>query len=135
MMRLQLSLLLMAASVISGCVTPEQQLAQDRGQCASFGFSFGTPDFANCMMNLHDQRRMEDLEQERENRWKAEMASIPSPPPSSDNGGSGPMSADRIKELAILRSGDTRFPVCTATSDASSLDISVGWIGKNCRVR
>jgi hypothetical protein len=50
--------------LLSGCTTPTQiaqpppqEAAQYRawlaGQCSGFGFAQGTPDFAQCMMQLH----------------------------------------------------------------------------------
>jgi hypothetical protein len=67
---------LMAAAVsmivlaIGGCVSPEEQSAQDRAQCAGFGFVEGTDAFANCMMKaarVRDDRQREDTA-----RWRAE---------------------------------------------------------------
>ena len=58
--------LLLAALVLAGCETPEQQAAReaaqraaDQNRCAGFGFVMGTDQFAHCMMGLSTQRDAE----------------------------------------------------------------------------
>ncbi len=58
--------LLLAALVLAGCETPEQQAARDAAQraadqnrCAGFGFVMGTDQFAHCMMGTASQRDAE----------------------------------------------------------------------------
>lgn len=47
------------AVLLAGCATPEQRAAAQqqyverlKGACSNYGFQFGTPEFANCMMTL-----------------------------------------------------------------------------------
>lgn len=58
--------LLIAALVLAGCETPEQQAAReaaqraaDQNRCAGFGFVMGSDQFAHCMMGLSTQRDAE----------------------------------------------------------------------------
>jgi len=46
-----------AALLLAGCVSPEEQRAQDNATCASFGFVAGTPDFATCLQRESLARR------------------------------------------------------------------------------
>lgn len=49
---------------LAGCMTAQEraqrQAAADESQCANFGFQFGTPEFAQCRMNLATQREAND---------------------------------------------------------------------------
>ncbi|WP_420961892.1 hypothetical protein [Brucella sp. IR073] len=135
----QVPIFLVVLSVVSGCVSPEEramrreqrrleQLQQDRMQCASYGFRTNTPDFANCMMNMGNQREMRKLERQRQREFNEAIEGLV--------GMQGQSDTDRIKELAILRSGDERFPICNATSENAGLDVQAhGWYGKNCRMK
>ena len=40
----------------------------DQSRCASFGISFGSPDFGRCMMDLSLQRDQQDAEERRARR-------------------------------------------------------------------
>jgi len=43
-------------TLLVGCVSPEEQRAADQRQCAGYGFTPGNDAFANCMMNINQQR-------------------------------------------------------------------------------
>lgn len=43
---------------LAACVTPQERHAMDNGQCYQFGFEPGTDAFAQCMMDLHQQRAL-----------------------------------------------------------------------------
>lgn len=45
-----------ALSLLSGCVTAEQRIAQDDMQCLSYGVPKGSPAYVECRMRL-DQNR------------------------------------------------------------------------------
>jgi hypothetical protein len=45
-----------ALSLLVGCVSPEEQRAADQRQCTGYGFAPGNDAFANCMMNINQQR-------------------------------------------------------------------------------
>lgn len=38
---------------LAGCVTAEEQRAQDTGACSGYGFAPGSEGFANCMMQTN----------------------------------------------------------------------------------
>ena len=42
--------------LIAGCAA-EQQMARDQVNCESYGFRPGTPEYANCKMQLEQSRR------------------------------------------------------------------------------
>jgi hypothetical protein len=50
------SVLATAITLLAGCVSPEEQRAMDQRQCSGYGFTPGTDAFANCMMNVTQQR-------------------------------------------------------------------------------
>lgn len=60
------------ALLAAGCVSPEEQRAMDQQQCAGFGFPPGTYGFANCMMNLSQQRAAEQAASQR--AWMEQQA-------------------------------------------------------------
>mgnify|MGYP000956818632 CR=1 FL=1 len=58
------------AATLAGCVSPEEQAAQDRARCSGYGFVEGTNAFARCMMDtsmVREERQRQDME-----RWRAE---------------------------------------------------------------
>ena len=55
---------------LAGCVSSEEQAAQDRARCAGYGFAEGTNAFARCMMDREMVR--EDRQREDTARWRAE---------------------------------------------------------------
>lgn len=94
----------------SSCVSTEDQQAADQNKCSGFGFQQGTDAFANCMMNLS---------QEREERAADDQ-----------------YQRDRNKSLSIQRRGDDRYPVCSAADSDADLDITTGnWFGPNCQMK
>ena len=50
---------------LSACVSPEEertaQLNQDRQTCTAYGLTLGTPQFAECMMRLGEQRAVTEM--------------------------------------------------------------------------
>ena len=93
---------------LSGCVSPEEQRAQDQSRCMGYGFQPGTDSFAHCMMQT-DIRRENKAEAEKDRRLSDET-------------------------LSRSRNGNTNYEVCGATSTDSHLDIETGkWAGSNCR--
>lgn len=49
------------ASGLTACqtLTPEQRRAADEAQCRGYGFRAGTDAFANCLMRIDLERRLE----------------------------------------------------------------------------
>jgi hypothetical protein len=143
--------------VLSACVgigqpplSPEELRAIDRDKCSSFGFKPRSKDFADCMMKLSLEREANEAadrrarqianahraaadQAERHARAIAEAHQADARAIAEAHREAGRLSD---KELSFLRSGDTRFPVCTATSEDSHLNVSSGtWYGKACRAR
>lgn len=50
------------ALALAGCVTPEQQLAEDAAMCSGYGFQTGTTAYASCMMQIDQIRRVQRAE-------------------------------------------------------------------------
>ncbi|MDI7861395.1 hypothetical protein MRS76_05460 [Rhizobiaceae bacterium n13] len=52
---------LLLATALSACqtITPEQRRAADEAQCRSYGFKPRTEAFANCLMRIDLERRLE----------------------------------------------------------------------------
>ncbi|GGA84384.1 hypothetical protein GCM10011491_09850 [Brucella endophytica] len=124
MARESIFMLLAVSFMLSGCMTVEEEraerLARDRDRCAEYGYAWNSPSFANCMMNLDNQRQ-----------WRKTARDIAD----AAAYGGGP-SQDRVHDLAIQRSGDERYPICNAASEGAGLDIVAGgWYGKNCRMK
>ncbi|RCS21506.1 hypothetical protein DUT91_23625 [Phyllobacterium salinisoli] len=126
MKRLHLISALSAWLILSGCVSFDEIVKEqmktdeqrDQERCSSYGFRIGTGGFGNCMLNLSAQR-----EAEAANRRLAEAMSDIHWGPDD-------------KERSFMRSGDSRFPVCSATSEDADLDVSSGrWYGKACRAQ
>ena len=109
-MKFQFLLPLVLVSALTGCVSPEGQHALDQQTCAGYGFIPGTDAFAHCMMNTADKRDAIALaKQQQQANYR-----LPS----------------------LQRSGDTRFPVCSAASPNTNLDITTNtWYGSDCRSR
>lgn len=101
---------LLVAGILFGCISPEEQRAQDQQTCAGYGFTPGTDAFAHCMMHTADKRDAIALAKQQ-------------------------MQAN-YRQLSLQRSGDTRFPVCGAASPNTSLDVTTNtWYGSDCRSR
>lgn len=70
-MKFRIGLLCAALALVSGCVSPEeqraQQLAADRQQCSQYGFIEATDPFASCMQT-------QALNRDRINQQKAALA-------------------------------------------------------------
>ncbi|WP_455871809.1 hypothetical protein [Serratia proteamaculans] len=47
--------------LLSGCVSPAEQVSMDRSQCTGFGFTPGTDAFAQCMQNTAIHRDEMDV--------------------------------------------------------------------------
>lgn len=104
---------LVFVALLVGCTTGQGnagQAANNRAQCAGFGFKEGTDGFANCMMKLSS--RQQDQE-----------------PPDHDT------LVSRYKSLSMARRGDDRYPVCSASDMDNELDTSANkWVGPNCQM-
>ncbi|MEH6719887.1 MAG: hypothetical protein V7704_13475 [Aurantimonas endophytica] len=58
-MRASAALLFFGVSgTLAGCVSPQEQLAQDQGTCANMGATYGSPAHTRCM--LQQQQRRDD---------------------------------------------------------------------------
>jgi hypothetical protein len=117
---------LAAACVLNlpACVTPQERHAMDGGQCDAFGFERGTDAFAQCMMDLHQQRAL--TQASRDPSWQSHVA---------ERARRGEAQQDLYKQMSLQRSGDTRFPVCGAASDGGMDRRTMTWFGPNCRAR
>ena len=106
---------------LAGCISPEEQHAQDQQTCAGYGFAPGTDAFAHCMMTTAQQR--DAIAAARQQQQAAINAQRQ-------------QQAGYYKQLSLQRSGDTRFPICNAASPDNGLDITTSsWYGSNCRAR
>ncbi|MFE1602150.1 hypothetical protein [Methylobacterium sp. ID0610] len=109
---------------LSACVTAREQRAMDQGQCADFGFEPGTDAFAQCMLDVTQQRALMQ-----QNERLALQARLTAQNQERER------QRDLYRALSLQRSGDTRFPVCGAASNGG-LDARSGtWYGPNCRAR
>ena len=74
--------LLLFVGIAMGSASSEQsqrdQVSQNQSQCASYGFQYGTPAFANCMMQI-DQRRRAQNDAEAAQLWQQGVQML-SPP-------------------------------------------------------
>lgn len=97
----------------SGCTDPAQIRAENRAadqkRCADYGYQEGTDAFADCMMRS-DEKREYAAERAQERK-------------------------SRLRELALKRSGDERYPICSAATPNVELDIEGFWYGEGCRAR
>lgn len=104
---------IVVAVVLSGCTDPAQiraeNRASDRQRCSDYGYQEGTDAFAHCMERSDEKR--EYAEQRAQDR-KA-----------------------RIRELALKRSGDERYPICSAATPNVELDVEGFWYAEGCRAR
>lgn len=104
---------MVVAISLSGCADSAQVRAEnraaDRQRCADYGYQEGTDAFATCMERSDEKR--EYAEQRAEDR-KA-----------------------RIRELALKRSGDERYPICSAATPNVELDVEGFWYAEGCRAR
>ena len=100
-------------ALLSGCVDPAQiraeNRASDRQRCMDYGYQEGTDAFANCMERSDEKR---EYAQQRAEDRKA-----------------------RIRELALKRSGDERYPICSAATPNVELDVEGFWYAEGCRAR
>jgi hypothetical protein len=109
---------------LSGCMDPAQiraeQHASDRERCTGYGYQPGTDAFADCMMRSDEKREYAEQRERQQADEKRQR------------------DADRkarMRELALKRSGDERYPVCGATSPDAQLDMEGFWYGEGCRAR
>lgn len=109
---------------LAACVTPQERRAMDQGQCYEFGFESGTDAFAQCMMGLHQDRAAAEAASSR--YWQAQRA---------EQARRDEARHDVYKVMSLQRTGDTRFPVCGASSDGGMDRRTMTWYGPNCRAR
>jgi hypothetical protein len=104
---------MVAAISLSGCVDlariRAENRAADQRRCSDYGYEKGDDTFANCMKRSDEKR--EYAEQRAEDR-KA-----------------------RIRALALKRSGDGRYPICSAATPNVELDVAEAWYAEGCRAR
>ena len=67
MRRFNCSVLAAGLLLVGGCVSPAEQAAMDRQQCAGFGFAAGSDAMASCMMRIAQQRQAEQAAMQRQN--------------------------------------------------------------------
>lgn len=108
------ALALCATAITGGCADPGQvraeQRADDQQRCSDYGYAPGTDAFADCMMHRTDRR---EARQDREQSRK-----------------------ERIRQQALDRSGDERFPICSAANMDAELDTAGNfWYAEGCRAR
>jgi hypothetical protein len=53
---MNVALVALGASLLAGCATPVDPMAEDKAACTAYGLNFGTPEFAQCMMMKDAQR-------------------------------------------------------------------------------
>lgn len=109
---------------LAACVTPQERHAMDQGQCYKFGFEPGTDAFAQCTMDLHQQRAL--TQANRDLSWQSQFAAQTRRREAQQ---------DLYKQISLQRSGDPRFPVCGAASDGGMDRRTMTWFGPNCRAR
>lgn len=102
------------ALILRGCADPGRTRADphasDEQRCNSYGFVPGSDAFADCMMHRDEKR-----EYTRE-RDQARL--------------------DRIRQKALDRSGDERYPICSAANMDAELDTAGNfWYAEGCRAR
>lgn len=108
------ALAMCVAAPMGGCADPAQvrteQRADDQQRCSDYGYAPGTDAFADCMMHRSDRREA------REQRDNDRL--------------------ERLRQQALDRSGDERFPLCSAANMDAHLD-TVGnfWYAEGCRAR
>lgn len=105
---------LLMAVLVGGCVDPAQTRADlqagDQERCSSYGYAPGSDAFADCMMRRDEHR--ENQVQRDQARW------------------------DRIRQQALDRSGDERYPICSAANMEAKLDTAGNfWYAEGCRAR
>ena len=120
----RLGLAAACALSLAGCVTPQERHNMDQGQCYEFGFEPGTDGFAQCMMDLHQQRVADQAD--RDLYWRKQAA---------EQSHRREAQHDLYKVMSLQRSGDARFPVCGASSDGGLDRRTMTWYGANCRAR
>lgn len=109
---------------LCGCVDPAQIRAEyraaDQKRCSDYGYREGTDAFADCMRRSDEKREYaEQRERQRQEDRTAQAEERKA----------------RLRELALRRSGDERYPVCGATSPEAELDMGGFWYGESCRAR
>ena len=109
---------------LAACVTPQERHAMDNGQCYEFGFEPGTDAFAQCMMDLHQQRAL--TQANRDLYWQSHFA---------EQTRLREAQQDLYKQVSLQRSGDPRFSVCGASSEGGLDRRTMTWFGPNCRAR
>ena len=99
---------------LSGCVDPGRtradHRASDEQRCTSYGYVPGSDAFADCMMHRDEKREF------KKDRDQARL--------------------DRIRQKALDRSGDERYPICSAANMDAQLDTAGNfWYAEGCRAR
>lgn len=61
-------------ATLTGCVSPEARLAKDSGTCASFGGSYGSPEYSQCMLAQQERRDNQGLRAAEQARLSTEIA-------------------------------------------------------------
>jgi hypothetical protein len=70
------------AAALSGCLTPEEQMAADDGKCRNFGAVPGSPEYLQCRMFVEQERnRKEQSEREARAIENAARTLAPRPRP------------------------------------------------------
>lgn len=100
--------------LVAGCVdsapTRADQQAADQERCSAYGYAPGSDAFADCMMR-RDEHRERRVERDQA-KW------------------------DRIRQQALDRSGDDRYPICSAANMEARLDTAGNfWYAEGCRAR
>lgn len=99
--------------MVTGCSagpTKAERRAADQDRCSSYGYAPGTDAFADCMMHQADKRAYKKERDDSKKAW--------------------------IRQQALDRSGDERYPVCSAANMDAELDTSGNfWYAEGCRAR
>ena len=120
-MRVPLVSTLLLSCLLAGCaaagLTPEQRRAADQQTCMGYGFQPGSESFANCMMQTA-QRRQDAAQRNQEAQRNQQMQN------------------EYIRTMSLRRSGDKRYPVCSAATPGARLDVqNHSWYAPGCRAR
>jgi hypothetical protein len=100
----------MIAGCADGAQSRTRRQVSDQQRCSSYGYEPGTDAFANCMMHRDEKR---EYQRERDQARK-----------------------DRIRQRALDRSGDERYPICSAANMDTELDTAGNfWYAEGCRAR
>lgn len=64
----------LAAIALAGCVSPQEQMAQDQNMCAGMGATYGSPSHTQCMLQQQQRRDDELLRYTQQAHMHSEMA-------------------------------------------------------------